>query len=58
MRWRKKKINSLLMRKSSLEKTTLVSYKRKGVKTPRDVLTGKEVPRCLLKKIRLLNCGV
>ena len=54
----KKKINRLLMRKSSLEKTTLVSYKRKGVETPRDVLAGKEPPRCLLKKIHLVNCEV
>ena len=40
------------MIKSSLEKTTLVSYKRKGVETPGDVLAGKEPPRCLSWALR------
>lgn len=41
------------MRKSSLEKTTLVSYKE-GVKTPRGYSTGKKF-QDVFKKIYLLN---
>lgn len=51
----KKNFNRFLVRRSSFEKTTLVSHKGMGVKAPRYVLTKEEPPRCLLRKISVVN---